>query len=48
MYRKKLFIMMILNFKNIEISDVISIPIYYDNLIKNKKKYLLLLIFFRI
>lgn len=48
MYRKKLFIMMILNFKNIKISDVISIPIYYDNLIKNKKKYLLLLIFFRI
>lgn len=48
MYRKKLFIMMILNFKNIEISDVISISIYCDNLVKNKKKYLLLLIFFRI
>lgn len=37
---------MILNFKDIKISDIISIPIYCDNLVKNKKKYLLLLIFY--
>lgn len=44
MCRKKLFIMIILNFKDIDI----SISIYGDNLVKNKKKYLLLLIFTRI
>ena len=31
---------MILNFKDIKISDIISIPIYCDNLIKNKKIFI--------